>query len=245
MNLTTYSLTTGGPAFSSSATQQHRLGTQAYTRNGCTFRYVQAGELLVTGTVVQAPAQLTNHQVRTPTVTTYGAVGDTRLVVTLGNTAAAANLYTEGWAIVDTTPGLGYMYAITYHAAVLANGVITAHLAKDTPIQVALTTDSRISFQQNPWKNVIIAPTTLTGTIVGVAVYPIASGEYGWVQTGGPGSVLQSEVVSGAAVGAMVVGKTTGVAGGAAIFSSTFPVVGTMMVTAVDTLNQAVFLQLD
>jgi len=67
--------------------------------------------------------------------------------------------------------------------------VITVYL--DRPLRVALTTTSRVTLKYSPWYNVIQMPyTTLTGVATGVVVYPIVSGEYGWLQTKGVAGVL-------------------------------------------------------
>jgi hypothetical protein len=228
--------------WSSSATQRHQLGSRFVTSDGRVFRYCKAGASdLVVGNVIQAPAQDTAHQQLTPAAT---AIGATSIVAALGASAAAANLYAEGLAIIDTTPGLGYAYPISGHAAVLSSGNITLVLPKDSPVQVALTTSSRVSLQRNPYAGVIQSPvTTLTGAVVGVAVYPITAAQFGWIQTHGPGAVLiagtpgvgLAVVVPGTAAGCVVVD-------GAA---SATKVVGSMMVTGVDGKVQAVLLNIN
>jgi hypothetical protein len=228
--------------WSSSATQRHQLGSRFVTADGRVFRYCKAGASnLVVGNVIQAPAQDTAHQQLTPAAT---AIGARQIVAALGASAAAENLYAEGWAIIDTTPGLGYAYPIAGHAAVASSGNITLNLPSDSLVQVALTTSSRVSLQRNPYAGVIQSPvTTLTGAVVGVAVYPITAAQYGWIQTHGPGAVLiagtpgvgLAVVVPGTAAGCVVVD-------GAA---SATKVVGSMMVTGVDGKVQAVLLNIN
>ena len=209
--------------------QRHRLGTAAETGDGRRFRYAQAGAVaLVAGNVIQAPAQLTNHQQLTPSV---ASIGDKVIVATLGATAATANQYAEGLAIIDTTPGEGYSYQIGGHAAVLSGGVITLTLLD--AIQVALTASSRVTLVANEYKGVIQTPvTTLTGAAVGVAPAPIAINNYGWIQTRGMGGTL---VAGTPGVGLAVVVPAT--AAGAVVIdgaATATPVIGTMMVTGVD-----------
>jgi hypothetical protein len=228
--------------FASSTTQQHKLGTRAVTADGRVFRYVLAGAAdLVVGNMIQAPAQIANHQQLTPSA---AAIGATSIVATLGATAATAGQYADGFAIIDTTPGLGYAYPILGHAAVASAGVITLTLPADSPIQVALTTSSRVSLQANPYSGVIQTPvTTLTGACVGCAVYPIPATQYGWIQTKGPCSVL---VAGTPGVGLAVV--VPGTAAGCVVIDSAAaatPIVGSMMVTGVDGKCQAVFLNIN
>jgi|SRR5690349_12273571 len=241
-NFTSEPILTPSQIFSSSATQQFPLGTKATTKDGRFFRYAQAGAAdLVVGNVLQAAAQIANHQQLTPSA---AAVGATQIIATLGATLATVNQYAGGLAIIDTTPGLGYAYPISGHAAVASAGVITLNLFSDSPVQVALTTSSRVSLQANPYAGVIQSPvTTLTGAVVGVAVYPITATQYGWIQTRGQSAVL---IAGTPGVGLAVVVPAT--AAGAVVIdgaASATQVIGAMMVTGVDGKVQAVMLDLD
>ena len=171
--------------FVQNTVQQHEIGQKAFTRDGRTFRYVQAGEALVAGTLVQAPAQIANHQNLT---VVSGAAGAKSLVATLGNTLASVNQYAGGFVIVTIDPGEGYAYKISGHAAADALGDIT--LSLEDAIQVAVTTTSRVDLVPNPYLNVVINPVTATGLPCGAAIDIIASSSFGWVQTSGPAPVL-------------------------------------------------------
>lgn len=198
----------GQDDFVSSATPAHRLGQRAVSDDGRVFRYVLAGASdLVAGNCIQSSAIIPNHLANTPPAV---AVGATSFTYTPGATAGAAGLYADGFLQVDTTPGNGYTYSVSGHAAIASSTAFTLNL-KD-PIQVALTTSSRVGLIVNPYKNVIQFPvTTATGTLVGVATYVITAAQYGWVQTWGLCSVL----ISGTpALGAIVM--TPGAAAGAA-----------------------------
>lgn len=215
-------------------------GTLRRDRIGRLWRAVLAGAAdLVAGNVIQSPAQVANHIARTAIA---AAIGDTTFSLALGATAAAANQYAGGLAIISVTPGLGQELVITGHLAVLSSGTGVFNLDSATPIQVALTTSSKVDLQANPYRGVIQAPvTTATGVAVGVATSVVTAAQYGYVQTWGPCGVL---ITGTPAVGASVVG-TGAVAGAAAIASSTLGVIGRMMVTGVDTACNAVFLQID
>lgn len=239
MNLQAPLMVSGQQVLSASATQLHALGTIAFTRDGRRFRYAQAGAVdLVVGNVLQASAQITTHQQMTPSA---AAIGATKISVTPGATAGAADLYAEGLAIIDTTPGLGYAYGISGHAAIVASTLFTVNLYAEDAIVIALTSSSRVSLQANPYKNVIQTPvTTLTGAGVGVCVYVIPATQYGWIQTGGQAAVL---IAGTPGVGLAVV--IPGTAAGAVVIdgaASATQVVGSMMVTGVDGKVQAVFI---
>ena len=229
----------GQPLFSSRATPVHGIGTIARDGAGRVFRYCLSGVTQTVGNVLQASAQITDHQGLTPVA---AAIGDTTIVATLGGTAVAAeNLYADGFAQISVTPGLGYSYKIVGHLAVLGGGVITLKLDPSGPIQVAITAaNSKVSLVQNPYKYVVQSPTTATGAIVGVSIYPITNGEYGWIQTGGCAGVL---VAGTPAVGIPVGYSAT--AGACAVSTGAVVVIGRMMVTGQAGLVQPVMLNID
>jgi hypothetical protein len=107
---------------------------------------------------------------------------------------------------------LGYTYSVLGHAAITSSVAFTLNL-KD-PIQVALTTSSRLGLIANKYNGVVQLPvTTATGTIVGIATYIITAAQYGWIGTWGQFSVLTTGTP---ALGAMVMGPGT-VAGAAQV----------------------------
>ncbi len=172
--------------FEVSATQNHDLGEFIRSSDGRGFRYVKAGASdLVVGKLQQAPAEVTNHQNLAVTAT---AVGATQITATLGATAATANQYAGGYVVVTVTPGVGYQYLIKSHPA--ASGGAAVVITLDEPVQVALTTSSKIDLVANPFNGVIVNPTTASSTPVGVAVSVIPAGQFGWIQTSGIANVL-------------------------------------------------------
>lgn len=220
---------------------RHNLGQRAFSRDGRVFRFVRMGAVAaVPGTLYQSLAPVANHLALTPTA--GSSIGATQVTATLGATAAAANLYAQGWLQVDTAPGPGIMYGVNNHLAVLSAGIITVNLNPDDPIQVALTTTSRVGLISNPYADVIQVPTARTGIVVGVPLVAIPIGYYGWVQTWGPCCLL----INGTpAVTAPVInGGTT--AGSADVWTAaaqpTTQKVGDMMQVGVSTKYNAVYL---
>lgn len=214
------------PLFSSSATQYHELGFKA-TYQGRVFRYVKAGASdLVVGNAVQAPVEDVDHDDITCRAT---AIGATSLLITTGASGGALdeNEYADGYAVIDTTAGLGYTYHIKGHAAIAASTNGSLQLVDGESVQVALDTSSKITLIKNPWKGVIQMPaTTLTNVIVGGAVYPVVAAEFGWVQSGGPGAAL----ISGTPGAGQPI-TVSGTAGALAVHSAELPEPAQMMVT--------------
>jgi hypothetical protein len=218
----------GQPLYTSSATPRHALGERLVTSDGRVFRYAKAasGAALVAGNFIQSAAEIADHQ--NIAITTNVGIGATEITVTLAGTAATANQYAGGQAVVTITPGLGQALTIIGHPAAALSTALTLTLGE--PLRVALTTTTRIDLVPNPYNNVIQAPaTTLTGCVAGVATYIIAAGEYGWLQRSGPCAAL---IAGTPAVGVAIV--VPGSAGGAAVVDGAAAatlVVGSMLST--------------
>jgi len=183
---------TGG-VFADGAT----LGCLATTGDGRYFRYINAGAVaLVPGQLQQSVAEVTANE----RLAIAAAAAGTFSVTTTSAITTTAGQYVGGYLQVATTPGQGYSYQIVGHT-VVTSAVCTFTLGD--PIVVALTTGSTVSIVPSPWSNVIVNPTTATGTIVGAAVAATPATYYGWVQTKGPACVLaQGTIVVGEEVAA-------------------------------------------
>lgn len=194
--------------YESSATAYHALGERLVTTDGRVFRYALAGSVaLVAGNWIQSAAQIGNHQNLTPTA---AAIGAEAITVTLGATAAAADFYAGGQAVVTITPGLGQAISIIGNPAAASGATLVLSLGE--PLRVALTSSTRIDLVPNQYRGVIQTPiTTLTGTCVGVATYIIAASEYGWLQRAGLcGALIAGTPIVGAAI--VVPGTSAGAA---------------------------------
>lgn len=227
--------------FFSSTTALVSVGTLAETSDGRKFRYVKAGaSALVVGNALQAPVEDVDHDDIAVRIT---AVGATDLLITTGAGGGAldANEYAGGYAVIDTTPGLGYVYRIASHDAIAASTNGSLKLDPSDPIQVALTASSKVTLVKNPYNGVIQMPaTTLTNTIIGGAIFPIAAGEFGWIQSGGPGAAL----ISGTPGAGQPV-TVSGTAGALAVHSAELPNVAYMLVTGRTGKVQPVFWLID
>lgn len=215
------------PLFSSSATQFHEPGFMAVGEDRV-FRYAKAGALLVTGNCLQSPAQTTGWAQLVCRVT---AIGATQLLFTTGGTALAENDLADGYAVIQEATGAGFTYHIKSNAAIgtTSNGAL--NLVDGETIQVALDGTSKVTLTVNPFKSVIQHPvTTATSSAIGGCVFPIASGEWGWVQTRGLGAGL----IAGTPAVGQPVTSTGAVAGALTVHSAELNTVATMQVTGVD-----------
>ena len=172
------------PLFSSSSVAMHGLGEKCFSPDGRAFRYCKAGgTALVPGKLQQAPAEVTGDQNLAVAAAAIGAT----TVTTTSTVTVTANQYAGGWVMVAITAGVGYQYKIKSHPAA-TSAVVT--LTLEDPLNVALDTNSRIDLVANPYGGVVVNPTTATSAPIGAAVYPIAIGEFGWLQVEGPCCIL-------------------------------------------------------
>ena len=204
-----------------SAATQTNLGARGETADGRVFRYVKngSGAALIAGNLVQAPAEITNHQDLTPTA---AAVGATEVTVTLGATAATVGMYTGGYLIVTADTGAGYQYEIATNAAAI--GGATCVITLVDPLIEAIDATSNIDLVACPYNGVIILAATPTSTALGVAVSDIPASHYGWIQTGG-NAVLKNDAAGGVTVGNNVCGSNA-VAGAIELSTGTQPTIG-------------------
>jgi hypothetical protein len=224
----------GQSAFSSNATQQHKLGQKAVDNSGREFRYAKAGAVaLVAGTLLQAAAEVTANQNLTAVA---AAVGDT-VISSTSTVTVTANQYAGGFAIITTSSGVGVAYPILSHAA-YTSAAPTFTLAE--PVTVALTTSSKIDLVANPYNAVVINPTTATSAPVGAAIYPIAISEFGWIQTKGPAALLADGTVT---VGTAVVASNA-TAGAVEALTGVQAIVGNALTGIATTEYGAILLSL-
>lgn len=222
------------PYLADDADPQAELGQVIAGDDGSEYVYVKAGATaLVVGDLQQAPAEDTGDQGITPTA---AAVGDTE-IVTSSTMTVTANQYAGGYVVVSVTPGISTRYRIKSHSAYTA---AVATFLLEEPIQVALTTTSRLDFVANPYNGVVVCPTTRTSTIVGVAVNNITADQYGWLQRKGVCPVLND------AAGALTVGVTvmpsSSVAGSVRLATAGNPVVGIAITGIAASESGAVYL---
>lgn len=219
---------------------QQTLGDQARTNDGRTFRYGYNGGVLgVPGKLYQAPAETTAHEILSVAAAAIG----TNVVTTTSTVTLTANQYAFGYLGVAVTPDSGRLYPIQSNPAV-TSAVVSITL--NAPLDVALTTSSKVTLMMNPWYGTIVNPTTATSAPVGVMVAALPINYYGWFQTGGVANVLADGATT---VGVAVVASTSvagavkgQVAGSSSVAAAA---IGIAYQTGTDTDYCPVYLQLD
>lgn len=179
-----------------STNKGHTLGTLAVTRDGRQFRYGQAGAVaLVAGKMHQIPAVVANHQAL---VTVAASVGATKITVTLGGTAATADQYIDGYAVIrDTsTTGAGQCFPINGNQAqTVTTGTVDVYIGE--AVAEALTSASVTNLELSPYGGVLVSTTAdTTESCIGVPQVDIAAASYGWFQVRGVSSVLGNGTIT-------------------------------------------------
>lgn len=238
-NFTARAVGAGASGYYNDTTVLLPLGSPVESRDGRMYRWckVGSGADTVAGNVIQAPAQIGNHQACTLST---AAIGATSLSFTPLGTGGAANLYAEGYLAVTVSTGLGYIYKVSSHAAITASVAFTLNLDPADPIQVAtVVATTKGDLVHNVYQNVIQSPvTTLTACPAGVSPYIITLSQNGWLQTGGAASVL-TKGTPGPGLPVSVPGSA---AGAVVINTAALHIVGYMLETGVDAATNAVYL---
>ncbi len=210
-----------------------------------------AGTALASGVAVQGPAAMANSGGLSPATTgTTGYIASAPIAAAIGgkviqiassSTAVLVNRFQGGYLNVVEGTGLGQTLKVQSNTAASTTSAFVVTL--EDAFTVATSTDSRFTLTINPYGSfhgtdyttdgVIISPaTTLTGTVVGVSLYPIpastaTAASYGFIVTKGPTAMLGSTTV---ALG-IDVGLPSGTAGANLAYAvATGPRVGTAMV---------------
>ena len=187
--------------YAESATQLFPLGTTLDWGDRA-FKYAQvssAGAITAGKLVQQRASVVANHSQCDMT----GAVSATTTATTdisiefSGDTDAAANLYQDGYLIINSGTGAGQSWRIKSHAAVDAGADTTAVITVYGKLVTALASgaSSECTLTYNPYKDVIVSPTSATGAVVGVTNIDMTLSYYGWLQTKGPKAVLAGETL--------------------------------------------------
>lgn len=252
---------------STDAAIESLLGSKWATEDGRTLTLIQNGATaLVSGVLVQTqpettafeklaiPAVVANTTGNPPTA---GNIGSYQIIVTNGATVMNQNAFAGGYAIIAAGTGIGQSFKIASNPGVAASAAGTITL--EDPIQVALDSTSKVSLLYNPFNNVIIAPATETGAVVGSTLYPVSAStletfnvttgvltaaaipQYAYVVSHGPAAVLCDTVTN---VG-YPVGRSASVAGAVAVATlTTVAQIGVNMQTQTNAQTGLVYLYL-
>lgn len=174
------------------------LGSRLVLPDERGFRFALAGAAArVAGKVYQGALPEANHDELV--VTTVPAAGDKTIAATLGATAAAIDIYSEGIAHFNKSTGLDYGHRIRRaiaagqaHAAVASSGVITVNLEPGETVDVAGDSNTEVTLTKNRFASTVIHDSPPTAVLTGVSVGIAAASKYYYEQTQGVCAVTAS-----------------------------------------------------
>jgi len=240
------------------------VGQKFLTSDGRELALVVNGATaLVSGVLVQAPAEVTAFEKLAMTVpaATPATAGTTQILVTNGATVLNVNQFQGGYLLTASGTGIGQMLKIASHAPAAASATFIVNL--EDAIYTTLDATTKVSLVYNPYgvlgAGVIISPTsTATGGPVGVTLTPIAAStaatyngttgaltangvaQYGLVITHGPASCLVDSTVTNVGYPLGVSKTTAGTVGVATL--TTVPQIGVSMQTLTSANNGLIYL---
>ena len=191
-----------------SSTKGHPLGTKIVIRDR-TFRYVEAaGTEIGEGLLVSQQAAVTTQDDDLAIAAT-AAAGATSVSVTLGGSNnLEKNEYQDGYIFNNTAAGTAaLMYRIKSHPYSAHSSNVTITLDEPDGLVNAWTAGTDVvGLIGSPWKDVVVAPTTVIGMTVGLTCNTIPASYYGWVQTAGPALALVDAAATTAVGSALMAG---------------------------------------
>ena len=173
--------------------------------DGRIFRYVENGGTAIGEGLLVASEAIDGAHDDDLVVATSSTVGGLTIGITLGGTAAAKNLYAEGFIrpnLAATTPH--EMYKIRSHPAIASSGTGTFTIDEPDGFQTVITagTDS-VGLLKSPYKDIVVAPAAVAGRFVGVTCADLEANYFGWVQVAGVANVkMDGTAAMGTVVGA-------------------------------------------
>lgn len=134
-----------------------------------------AATAIGSGLLVQAPAEVTafNNLAMTVPTATPATAGTYQILVTNGATVLNTNQFQNGYLVTSFGTGLGQTLQIASHAPAAASGTFLVTLVD--PIQVTLDATTTVTLVPNPYINVVVSATGLTGAVVGATFYAVSA----------------------------------------------------------------------
>jgi hypothetical protein len=170
------------------AGQKHQLGTRMQFPDGREYRYTHnGGTAIAEGLAVAAEALVAHHGSDGDLAVATTAAGSQTISVTVEGTAAAKNLYKEGYLWFNAAgTSVHEFYKIKKHDAFGSSGAATVTLDEQAGLHQAVTngTDT-VGLMKSPYKDVIVATAAVAERPVGLTVNNFTADYYGWIQTKG------------------------------------------------------------
>ncbi len=197
-----------------STVANYQLGTKLEYGDGRVFRYSKAGGAIGAALMSQQAAVVAEltEVAQTGHAQAAGAV-DINVLIATGATLVDNEL-AGGTLFVNQGGAIGDVYKIV--ASKIRSTDTILDLKLETAIRNAIVATDEISIIPNRQSNVVVAPTTTTGVMAGVALVAVADNEFFWAQVRGPAPVIVDTgetVVIGNSVGLPATSSVAGACG--------------------------------
>lgn len=159
---------------------------------GRIWKYAQAGgDTIARGVMTVSAAQ--NAQRVNLSFNPAPTKNDKVVYITVGTGADVADVYRDGWMVVQDGTGEGRAYPIEGHGAITAS-VANAYRLKERIDTTGALVETGVDLVKNRYDDIIIGPGSDNLDVpTGVPTVALTTLYYGWVQTWGPCSVWQDE----------------------------------------------------
>lgn len=167
----------------------HPFGGLVSTSNGRdVYRFYKAAANQSKGKLKLAPSQVANHTNQTLDSASLVAIGDTRLTLNNGGTAAVAGEYAQGYFIVNDATGEGQTIGVAHNLVAGTSADIVIDLMHGLDVALVGGT-SEYTLVHNTYNgSQELASKTLDPA--GVSLVDVLSGDYGFLKTKGVVSCL-------------------------------------------------------
>lgn len=176
-------LNSGDEKETSSSDKGRALGVRGFTEDGRVFRWAKnAGSGLAPHKLVQGPAENSSNDAALDIVGGLSSGVTTINVIT--QAALTKDELKDGFVTIDTAPGFG-MYKIASNPAADSGATVEITLVENDPLREPLSSGTtKVGFRHNQFNGTIVAPTTITGALLGISPCSVAADQYYWVQEG-------------------------------------------------------------
>lgn len=164
--------------------QRYRIGQKLVDNHGRMFRYCKNGAVALSAALM-TQSEAINANVTNEVQTGYTtAIGDKSItvLVTTSNGISDGEL-ADGYLVTQDGTGEGYSYQIRWNEWVTSDTVMRIDLYDS--IRIATAATSEFTLVKNPWRDVIVMPTTVTGVATGVPNMAVTESYYFWAQVKG------------------------------------------------------------
>lgn len=180
----TVGLNEGDQLVTSTNANLRALGTKGVTPDGKIFRWALNGSVALQGGVLVQGAPPNASQDAGLAIVNATTTGVSSLSITT-QAATTLNQYRDGYLTVDTSPGQA-LFQIASNSSGASGTNIEVKFKNEAKIREAMTSGTTtVGLYESPYRNTIVAPTTITGPVVGVSPGAVDSAVYYWAQTGG------------------------------------------------------------